>query len=166
MRHASLLFTGLLAATLALPALAEDAHHPDQAKPSAAAPAKAPEQSVKKMQSNVKLMQAQLNRLGKAKDEAEFQKILAEHRQTMQENMMLAAGMAGMAGGGCPMMPGMQGMGGMQGMQGMQGGQGMPCMMGGAGGMGSMHEAMMQRMEQVEKRLDALEQAAKPAPGR
>lgn len=152
MKSSSLLVAGLAAAMAgSLPAVADDAHHPAKADPPAATQAKAPapEQTVKKMQGNVKKMQAQLDRLGKAKNEAEAQAILAEHMQTMRENMMLGRGMAGM---GCQMMGG-----GMMG-QGMQG-QGMQDMMGG--------EAMMQRMQQMEQRMDRmqsmLDQMAKPA---
>lgn len=150
MKYASLAATGLLATVLALPAtvLADDAHHPDQAGAPAAAQAKAPEQTVKKMQGNVKKMQGQLDRLGKARNEAEFQKLLAEHMKTMHENLVMAEGMAGMD---CAMM-GQQGMHGMHGMMGE--------------GMAGQHEAMMQRMQQMEKRMDMMEQAAKPAPGR
>lgn len=180
MKHASLVLTGLLATAFTLPALADDAHHPagaatpaaPQAAPATArAKAPVPEQTVKKMQTNAKLMLGQLNRLEKAKTESEFQSILAEHRQTMRENMMLLRGMAGgdmaaMQGGpgmgdqGMPCMAGGQGMMMHGGPGGMQGGQGM------MGGMGAMHDAMMQRMEQMEKRLDVLEQAVKPGAGK
>lgn len=134
--------TYLLAAALAMPltVVADDAHHPDQAAAPATTPAKAaPEQTVKKMQGNVKKMQAQLDRLGKAKNEAEAQAVLAEHMQTMRENMMLGRGMAGMD---CQMMGG--GMMG-QGMHGMMGGE------------GAGHDAMMQRMQQMENRMDAMQ---------
>lgn len=152
MKNASLLMTGLIAGALAMPSMvwADDAHHPEKASPPAAAQAKpaAPEQTVKKMQANVKKLQAQLGRLGKAKDEAEFQKLLAEHMWTMHENMAMAEGMAGM---GC----------------GMMGAHDMHGMMGGAGGnMAGDHAAMMQRMQQMEKRMDMMEQAAPPAPAK
>lgn len=149
MKSSFLLAAGLASAlAMPLPLLADDAHHPDKA----AAPAKAsPEQTVKKMQGNVKKMQAQLDRLGKAKNEAEADAILAEHMQTMRENMMLGRGMAGMD---CQMMGG-----GMMG-QGMMG-QGM------MGGEGAGHDAMVQRMQQMEKRMDAMQgrmdQMAPPA---
>lgn len=156
MKCGSLLLSGLMAAGLATSsmAIADDAHHPGKANPPAAAQAKpaAPEQTVKKMQANVKKLQTQLGRLGKAKDEAEFQKLLAEHMQTMHENMALAEGMAGMDCGmmGTPDMHGMMGQG--HDMHGMMGGN-----------MAGDHDAMMQRMQQMERRMEALEQTVKPA---
>lgn len=154
MKYRFLLLSCLLAAAMTMPAMADDAHHPDKAPAPAASQTKAPapEQTVKKMQVNVKKMQAQLDRLGKAKNEAEVQSIMAEHMQTMRENMMLGSGMAGMD---CTMMGG--GMMG-QGMHGMMGGE------------GAGHEAMMQRMQQMEQRMDRMqammEQMAKPAPAK
>mgnify|MGYP001594305820 CR=1 FL=1 len=83
----------ILAASLllAFSAHAEEAHHPDEK--AAAAVAKTPAQPdgevVKKMQGNVKKMQTQIDRLAKAKTTEERQKLLAEHKQTMHENMQL-----------------------------------------------------------------------------
>jgi hypothetical protein len=78
-----------------------------------------------------------LKRIAKEKNEAERNRLLDEHMQTMRENMMLAGGMAS----GCPMM-----------------GSGMGMMMGPGD--------MMERMQQMEKRMDMmqmmLEQRDKP----
>lgn len=146
MKRTSLLLSGLLAVALTMPGmvLANDAHHPEQANAPAVTQSKAPkpEQTVKKMQGNVKKMQAQLERLGRTKNEAEFQKLMAEHMQTMHENMTMAEGMVGT---GCNMME-------HHDMRGMIG-----------GGMMADHEAMMQRMQSMEKRMDRMEQGAKPA---
>lgn len=91
--------TVAMALIFAAPVFADDAHHPEEAGV-AAAPAKAAPAApatIKQMQGNVKEMQAQLDRLGKAKTDEERQKVVAEHMRTMMENMNLAKGMqAGM----------------------------------------------------------------------
>ena len=102
--------------------------------------------------------------IAKSKTDDDRQKAMAEHMRTMQENMMMARGMqAGMMG--CPMMEG--GMMGKGGMGMMGGGMMMDCpMMGQMMGGGMMGEQMMQRMQQMEKRMDMmqmmLEQMRKP----
>jgi hypothetical protein len=131
----------ITALSITLPALAEDTHHPERADPPTVSKATSPDQTVKKMQANVKKMQSQLDRIGKAKGDAERQGLLTEHMQTMQENMMLTRNLSGDMG--CPMMGGM---------------------MIGGGGMGN--EAMMGRMQQMERRMDMmqtmLEQMGRP----
>ena len=135
---------------LALPAVAEEAHHPEQktdAVPTAQAPATpaakppAAAQPVQQMQANLKKMDAQLQRIAKEKSEAERNLLLGEHMQTMRENMMLAGGMAS----GCPMMG-----------SGMMGG-GMGMMMGPGAGMTMGPGDMMGRMQQMEKRMDMMQ---------
>lgn len=106
------------------PSFANDAHHPDKAAASSAAPSPA---TVRKMQDNVRKMQTQLERAGKAKTAEARQQAMAEHMKTMQENMQLASGMMD---------------------------EGMDC--------AAMHGKMMgagapDRLQQLEKRLDALE---------
>ena len=139
----------ILAASLllAFSAHAEEAHHPDEK--AAAAVAKTPAQPdgevVKKMQGNVKKMQTQIDRLAKAKTAVERQKLLAEHMQTMRENMMMGKTMAG-SGMDCPMMEGGMGMMGKKGM-GMMG----------RGGEGAEQEKMMGHMQQMEKRMDMMQ---------
>ena len=136
----------IIAASLAFanPVLAVDAHHPDKTPVTANKPA-AP---VKQMQDNVKKMQSQLERIGKTTDDAERQKLVAEHMKTMHENMQAAKGMMG-DGMGCSMMKDGMDMGMMK-----------------KGG-GSDAEPMMQRMQGMEKRMDMMqmmmEQMAKPA---
>lgn len=126
---------------LAIPAYADDAHHPEQAAAAPQAPADAPAQTLQKMQDKVKEMQGQLERVAKAKTDEDRQKAIAEHMMTMQENMMLARRMQdGMMG--CPMMG--SGMGAMMGQQG-------------GPGDGSMQMGMMARMQQMEKRLDMMQ---------
>src|SRR5574337_1116851 len=130
-----------IATSLALtsPAWADDAHHPEQdqqaatpAKPAPKAavtpPAAKPDPALQKMQANLKAMKGQLDRIAAAKTDAERRQAIAEHFQTMQDNMRLAQGMAGRMG--CPMMDG-----------GM--------MMGGGD--------TAKRMEQMEKRMDMMQ---------
>jgi hypothetical protein len=130
-----MLTSGLLAWQ---PALAVDAHHPDQ-KAGAAAPTA--DQTIQKMQANTRKMQTQLEKMAKSKDPQERQKMMQEHMKTMQENMMMGKSMTGMD---CPMMSGGMGMG----------------MMGG-GGMGMMDgkgpDAMKDRMQMMEKRMDMMQ---------
>ncbi|MCK9381371.1 MAG: hypothetical protein M0P95_09945 [Sulfuritalea sp.] len=130
-----------IAAALAFsaPVFAEDAHHPENAADAKSAPAQ-PAPQVKKMQDNVKKMPAQLDRIAKAKTDEARQKAMAEHMQTMQENMKMAHDMkAGMMD--CPMMHGgMMGKGGM----GMMGGGAAPA-------------DAPDRMQQMEKRMDMMQ---------
>lgn len=125
-------------------AVADDAHHPDQPKPQSAAtaapvaPASA-DKSVQTMKENTKKMQAQLDKIGRAKNPQERQKLLHEHMQTMKENMMMGKGMMDDMMG-CPMMK--------DGMMG--GGMGM---MGG----GTPPDAAMNRMNMMEKRMDMMQ---------
>ncbi len=134
---------------LAMPALAEDAHHPAQPGGTPTTQAQPDGKTVQKMQGNLSVMQKQLERLGKAKTAEERQKLMTEHMKTMQENMGMAKGMqSGMMD--CPMM---------QGSMGMMGGQGM--MGGGMGMMGqgkvSPDDMMSKRMEMMEKRMDMMQ---------
>jgi hypothetical protein len=130
----------LAAALLTLqPALAVDAHHPEQ-KAGAAAPTA--DQTIQTMQANAKKMQTQLKKIAQSKDPRERQMLMQDHMKTMQENMMMGKSMTGMD---CPMMSG--GMGGM----GMMGGGGMGMM----GGMGP--DAMKERMQMMEKRMDMMQ---------
>jgi hypothetical protein len=140
MRHHTLFVPLMLASGLLAwqPTLAVDAHHPDQ-KPGTSAPSA--DQTIQKMQANTRKMQAQLEKLAQSKDPDERQRLMQEHMRTMQENMMMGKSLAGM---GCPMMSGGVGMG-MMGAGGMG-------MMGGAG-----PEAMMDRMQMMEKRMDMMQ---------
>ena len=129
---------------LALPAYADDAHHPDQNPAAAAATQPAvtdQDAALKQMQKNVTRMRSQLDRIGKAKTAAEKQKLMAEHMDTMQQSMKLGRGMmdGDMA---CPMMRG--------------GGMGM-MEHGGGMGAGHDHDPMMERMQQMEKRMDMMQ---------
>jgi hypothetical protein len=143
-----------IAASLAFgaPVFAEEAHHPEKAGEAKSAPAQAAPQ-VKKMQDNVKKMPAQLDRIAKAKTDEARQKAMAEHMQTMQENMKMAHDMkAGMMD--CPMMEGgMMGKGGMGMMHGeMMGKPGMDMK---AGDTAAASPA--DRMQQMEKRMDMMQ---------
>ena len=134
------------------PAFAEDAHHPEKAGEAKSAPAQ-PAPQVRKMQENVRKMPAQLDRIAKAKSDEARHKAMAEHMQTMQENMKMAHDMkAGMMD--CPMMEGgMMGKGGMAAMHGgMMGKGGMGMMAGGAA-----PAAAPDRMQQMEKRIDMMQ---------
>lgn len=124
----------ILAASMLLifAAHAEDAHHSEKKTDTAVAkPVVQPSgEAIKKMQDNVKKMRSQLDRIGKAKTEEERQKLIAEHMQTMHENMMAAKGMMG---------------------------EGMACAMmnGGKGGMGMMQK-MMEHMQMMQKDMDMM----------
>ena len=137
------LFVSLMLSALAMqPVLADEAHHPDKktgAPAPAAAAAPAADQAIQKMQANTKRMQGQLEQIAKSKDPKQRQKLMQEHMQTMQENMMAGKSMMG-GKMDCPMMK--------DGMMGQ-------------GGMGP--EAMMERMQKMEKRMEMMEQMAKPA---
>lgn len=141
----TLVFATLTAFALSAPyAIADDAHHPDQPKTQSAttaapvAPASV-DKSVQTMKENTKKMQTQLDKIGRAKNPQERQRLLQEHMQTMRENMMLGKGIMGDMMG-CPMMEG--------GMMG--GGMGM---MGG----GTAPDAATNRMNMMEKRMDMMQ---------
>lgn len=157
-RHA--LFATLMLSALAMqPVLADDAHHPDQ-KAGAVAPAA--EQTIQKMQANTKRMQSQLEQMAKSKDPAQRQKLLQEHMQTMQENMMAGKSMMG-GMMDCPMMKdGM--MGGGMGM-GMMGGKGGMMGQGMQGGMAGQDDMMTKRMDMMEKRMDMMQMNMGMPPG-
>lgn len=133
-----------VAAFVAPGAVAVDEHHPDQKPATAAAP------PVQKMKENVDKLRAQVDKIAMARDPAERQKLMQEHMQTLRAGMMMAGGMGGAKGAG--------------GMGMMGGGMMMDCPM-----MGQMMggDIMMQRMQQMEKRMDMmqmmLEQRQKPA---
>jgi len=81
MKLNTLMLATLIASTsiaTAMPAVADDAHHPERAPAAQSAPtqatAKASEQTVKAMQKNVEKMQLQLDRVAKAKTDDERQK--------------------------------------------------------------------------------------------
>jgi len=130
---------------LAFSAHAEEANQPEQKADAVVvkAAAQSSGEAIKKMQGNVKKMRSQLDRIAKAKTDEERQKLMAEHMQTMHENMMAAKGM--MSGdAACPM------------MKGGKGGMGMG-MMKGQGDEGHGHCAGMERMQMMEKRLDTMQ---------
>lgn len=114
---------------LTVPAFADQSHHPDQA--AAEAPAGA---MLERMQDNLKIMQGQLQRAAGAKTDEARQQAMAEHMQTMRENMGMAQGMQG----------GMMASPMMQGGMGMMGGGGMPKDMGA-------------RMHNMEQRMDMMQ---------
>jgi hypothetical protein len=143
MKLSILLTTLMITSSLAIqPVLANEAHHPDQkagvGKPTA-------DQTIQRMQANTKRMQAQLEQMAKSNDSNQRQKLMQEHIQTMQENMMTGKSMiGGMAD--CPMMK-----------DGMMGG-GMGMMGGGMqGGVTAQGDMMAKRMEMMEKRMDMMQ---------
>lgn len=145
----NLVMTALAAAlAFATPAFADDAHHPETAPGAKSVPAqpaaKNPTQTVQKMQNNVKKMPPQLDRIAKAKTDEERQKAMAEHMQTMQENMQMARSMqADMMS--CPMMKGsMMGKGGMGMME-----------------HGAKPEGAADHIQQMEARMDVMQDMMK-----
>lgn len=146
-----LTLTTLVAAlTFAVPAFANDAHHPEGAPATkTVASAKNAAPVVQKMQSNVATMKVQLERIAKAKTDEERQAAMMEHMKTMQDNMHMAKGMMG-GMKDCPMMGG--GMG-----AGMMGGQGMGMMGGSAGGAGPGMAGPGDRLQNMERRMDMMQ---------
>ena len=137
-------------------AYANDSHHADKAMAGAATQAQLPmEQTAKHMQKNVSRMHAQIDGIEQAKDPAQREKLLAEHMQTMRENMAL--GQTLMPGGAMGMMGGQGGMG----MHGSQGGMGtmdaQPCTgkMGVQAGVAGTD--LSAHVAQMEKRMDAMQ---------
>jgi hypothetical protein len=127
---------------LAMPAFAEESHHPAQPGGAPTTQAQPDGKTVQKMQDNLGRMRTQLQQLAKAKTADERQKLMDEHMKTMQENMGMAKGMqSGMMD--CPMM---------QGGMGMMGGQGMMGQ-----GKVSPDDMMSKRMEMMEKRMDMMQ---------
>ena len=154
---------------LAVPvAWAVDEHHPDQnAGPAAAAlpvSAKDTEQALQQLKQNADKLRAQMDKILKTKDPSERQKLMQEHMQTLRASMTTAAGVMG----GRPGSGGMMGHGTMGGgmmdcpmMDQKMGGGMMDCpmmsgMMGGAGG-GAANQAITDRLNQMEKRLDVMQ---------
>ena len=127
------LVAALILSTMAIqPALAVDAHHPDQ-KAGVAAPTA--DQTIQKMQANTARMKSQLEKMAQSDDPAQRQKLMQEHMQTMQENMMAGKSMMG-GMTGCPMMK-----------NGMMDGMGAP----------GSDEGMSKRMDMMEKRMDMMQ---------
>jgi len=133
-----------IAAALAFsaPVFADDAHHPEKVAEAKSAPAQIAPQ-IKTMQDNVKKLQPQLDRIAKAKTDEARHKAMAEHMQTMQENINMARGMQAGMMMDCPMMEG-----GMMGKGGM---------MGGGQGMAGADDMMAERMEMMEMRMDRMQ---------
>lgn len=131
----------LLGLALTAPvAFGDEAHHPEQKVAAGAAPGKPAEPPVQKMKDNTDTLRAQVDKIAKTKDQAERQKLMQEHMQTLREGMMMAGGPGGAAGMG---MPG--------------GGMMMDCPMMGQTMGGGMSGDMMQRMQQMEKRMDMMQ---------
>ena len=128
---------------------ADDAHHPDQQGQTSNTQASAEGNSaMQKMQENMKKMRAQLDKIQKTKDPELRQKLMMEHMQTMHDNMMM---------GTCSMKEGE-----MRGpmMHGMMD----------EGEAGMSPDAMMDRMNRMEKRMDMMqmmmEQMSKSQPAK
>ena len=123
---------------------ADDGHHPDQQGQTSkvTAPASAESDSaMQKMQENMKKMRAQLDKIQKTKDPELRQKLMMEHMQTMHENMMMGRQM-------------------MMGTCSMKDGEMMGPMMHGMkdeGETGMSPDAMMDRMNKMEKRMDMMQ---------
>ncbi|MFZ2854049.1 MAG: hypothetical protein WAZ34_08055 [Rhodocyclaceae bacterium] len=158
--HPTKTFLGAIVASLllTLPAYAHDMN-----RHAPAADNKAP--TLQKMQANVKKMQAQLARIGKAKNDEVRHQLVADHLQTLRDNMMLAQEIVGDS---CPMMEhGKEGGKAMHG-QGMH--ENCDGMAGRQGTAKAEHcDAMTGRMQPLEKRIETMApavQPATPAPGK
>lgn len=139
-----------ITASLALgsPAFANDEHHPEKAAATEQSDGQSA-QTIKGMQDNVKKMRAQLDRIAKAKTEGEKQKALAEHMHTMKSSMMMAHSLESGMEMDCPMM----GKGMSMGKLGDSASPGVPS------------SAPADRMQQMEKRMDMMEQMMKRQDG-
>lgn len=124
---------------LALPAYAHNMHQ------HAPAADKAP--ALQKMQANVKKMQAQLARIGKAKSDEARHPLVAEHLQTLRDNTMLAQEIVGDS---CSM---------------MEHGKAMSGQKSGAMDEHEHCDGMMERMQSLEKRVGTMAPAM-PVPAK
>lgn len=117
------LITAMTALLVAAPLHADEAHHKDDQKKPAAAPAQPPaavtpadrEKRMQGMQMNMIKMHEQMHKIMQARDPKERQQLMQEHLKMMQDNMkmmqgnmkMMGGNMGGMMGGDMsPMMPG------------------------------------------------------------
>jgi hypothetical protein len=134
---------------------ADDAHHPDQQGQTSKTPASAEGNSaMQKMQENMKKMRAQLDKIQKTKDPELRQKLMMEYMQTMHDNMMMGRQMMM---GACSMKEGEMRVPMMHGMMD-------------EGEAGMSPDAMMDRMNRMEKRMDMMqmmmEQMSKSQPAK
>lgn len=145
MKHLTFAVAAITASlAFASPAFAIDEHHPEKAT-AAKQLGDQSSQTIKDMQENVKKMRGQLDRVAKAKTDGEKQKALAEHMQTMRDNMRMAHSMRVGMEMDCPMMEKGMGMG----------------KMGDSSATGSPSSVPADRMQQMEKRMDMMEQMMK-----
>ncbi len=100
----SLLVAAMLGCTLSLPVLSAQ----ETALPAKPAISMDMDKKMPQMQENMKKMQQQMDQLRVTGDPAERERLMQQHMQTMQDNMMTMRGMGGM------MMQGSTGHGGMQ----------------------------------------------------
>lgn len=132
---------------------AEQAHHPEQQEIKGEMPAQgqpAMGGMMDKMQGHMKKMMQQMDAIHKTDDPEKRDKLLQEHRQSMQEGMQMMRGM----GGG--MMNGMMGKGGGGMMQGggmHQGGGKTPC-----GDKDMRHRMMEQRLDMMQMMMEQMMQ--------
>lgn len=140
MQRTALFITSLL---LVLPALADDAHHPEKtAQPAKPAATPVP---VEKMQQQAKKAQELMTKIQKNNNPAERQKLMHEHMQAMSDGM----GMMREMGGG--MMTGMDSGKG----AGMKGNATMEMRM-------DMMQTMMEQMMQHQAAAESMPNSAKP----
>ena len=110
------LITAVTALLAAAPLHADEAHHKDDPKKPAAAPAQPQpaataadrEKRMQGMQMNMIKMHEQMHKIMQARDPKERQRLMQEHLKMMQDNMkMMGGNMGGMMGGDMHrMMPG------------------------------------------------------------
>ncbi len=111
------LITAVTALLAAAPLHADEAHHKDDPKKPAAAPAQPRsaampadrEKRMQTMQANMIRMHEQMHKIMQARDPKERQRLMQEHLKMMQDNMkMMGGNMGGMMGGDMhhQMMPG------------------------------------------------------------
>lgn len=134
-----------MSALLAAPAFADSNHHPVRGADAVGKPASA---MFERMQDNLKIMQAQLQRAAGARTDQERAQAMEEHMLTMRENIGMAQNLRG-GTADCPMMQG-------GAMMGMMGGSGAPADMG-----VRMHN-MEQRMDMMQMMMQRMQGAGVP----
>ena len=146
----AIFYAALVSLTLSTtPAFADDAHHPEQDKKTAPAKSDKPAGATKKqtdkeinpMQVNMKKMQAQMEKIHKATDPKDRQKLMQEHMQSMQDGMKMMHGMGGEMMQNCDMADG----------------KGMKSHMMGGDMMEKRMEMMQMMMEQMKQHQDQQE---------
>lgn len=150
MKRTDYLLPALALALLMPPSFADDAHHPGQATPKAAAagapttapkPVAAPAETTgERAEAPLLKAQALMERIRQSRDPAERRQLMHEHMQAMREGMAMMREMGPVAGGGM--------------MRGAARAGDAPA--GSARGMAGGHEMMAKRMTAMQQLMEQL----------